>query len=355
MNFAWSELQLEIRALAAQLLRDHAGPEQLSALEASGERLDRQLWAELKSAGLTAIPLPETAGGAGLGFQEAGLVFEQLGAHVAPVPLVGHTLAAMALQRASGDELAASQLEGEGWLACSTRREGNTLRLDDGRLSGQLGAIAHGEGSDAVVLPARQGDDWFLCLVKRDAVGLSWQAQVSTGLEPRGLLQADSAPVEILGDAAMLAWLEQRQAAAHCMAQVGVVDAALQLAREHVCEREQFGVKIGSFQAVAHRMADAWTDMMNLRMAAEAAVVALDQQEDAELAVRSAQAWSAEAGHRVLASAQHVHGGLGHDKDYPLWRYAVWARQYEMESGGLGHALEQLGRCIARDPEAALL
>lgn len=355
MDFAWSELQLEIRTLAAQLFRDHAGPEQLSALEARGQRLDRPLWAALKAAGLAAIPLPETAGGAGLGFQEAGLVFEQLGAHVAPVPLLGHTLAAMALQRAGGDELAASLLEGEGWLACSTRREGNGLRVEDDRLSGQLGAIAYGEGSDAVVVPARRGEDWLLCVVKRDAAGLSWLGQVSTGLEPQGLLQADSAPVEILGDAALLAWLEQRQAAAHCMAQVGVVDAAMQLAREHVCEREQFGVKIGSFQAVAHRLADAWIDLMNLRLAAEAAVVALDQRDDAELAVRSAQAWSAEAGHRVLASAQHVHGGLGHDKDYSLWRYAVWARQYEMTAGGLGCALEQLGRCIAREPEAALL
>lgn len=355
MDFAWNELQLEIRGLAAQLCRDHAGPEQLSALEATGQRLDRRLWAELRAAGLAAIPLPETAGGAGLGFQEAGLVFEQLGAHVAPVPLLGHTLAAMALQRARGDEVAASLLDGEGWLACSTRREGNGLRVEDGRLSGQLGAIAYGEGSDAVVLPARQGEDWLLCMVKRDAVGLSWQGQVSTGLEPQGLLQADSAPVEILGDVAMLAWLEQRQAAAHCMAQVGVVEAAMQQAREHVCDREQFGVKIGSFQAVAHRMADAWIDLMNLRLAAEAAVVALDQRDDAELAVRSAQAWSAEAGHRVLASVQHVHGGLGHDKDYSLWRYAVWARQYEMAEGGLGCALELLGRCIARDPEAALL
>ena len=355
MNFAWSELQLEIRTLAAQLFRDHTGPGQLSVLEASGQRLDRRLWAALKAAGLAAIPLPETAGGAGLGFQEAGLVFEQLGAHVAPVPLVGHTLAAMALRRARGDELVASLLEGECWLTCSTRREGNGLHVEGGRLSGQLGAIAYGEGSDAVVVPARRDDEWVLCLVDSQADGVTWQGQISTGLEPQGLLQADSVPVEILGDAALLAWLEQRQAAAHCMAQVGVVDAALQLAREHVCEREQFGVKIGSFQAVAHRLADAWIDLMNLRLAAEAAVVALDQRDDAELAVRSAQVWSAEAGHRILASAQHVHGGLGHDKDYSLWRYAVWARQYEIAAGGLSRALEQLGRCIAREPEAALL
>jgi len=85
------------------------------------------------------------------------------------------------------------------------------------------------------------------------------------------------------------------------------------------------------------------------------AAAALDKNESAALAVRTAQFWSAEAGHRVLASCQHVHGGLGHDRDYPLWRYAVWARHYEMQSGGAGVALELLGDTIAADPDAALL
>lgn len=353
MNFAWDELQTEIQSLAAQLFRDHASPDQLLAFEGGEQRLDPKLWEALREAGLSAIPLSEAAGGAGLGFQEAGLVFEQLGAHVAPVPLVGHTLAALALERSRGAEAVAGMVADEGWLACSARREGNTLEWEQGRLTGQLSGVAYGIGSRQVVVPARRGGEWALCLV--NGADVDWQPQLSTGLEPQGMLRVEGVAAEMLGGEDLLRWLELRFDAAYSMAQVGVVSAALQLAREHVCERDQFGVKIGSFQAVAHRMADCWIDLMNLRLAAESAVVALDQEGDPALAVHTARTWSAEAGHRVLASVQHVHGGLGHDKDYPLWRYAVWSRQYEMLAGGLELALEDLGRSIASKPEAAFL
>lgn len=355
MDFVLNELQLEIRELAGSLLRDTCTPAQLSALEAGAQRLDLSLWAQLGAAGLTAIPVPAAAGGAGLAYFEACLVFEQLGATTAAVPLVGHTLAAMALIKALGEEVAADWLAGPGWLACSTRLEGNTLRLTDGRLSGELSAVAYAAGSRGMLLPAHDGTAWRLCLLTEQATGVVLEAQTSTGLEPQSLFTATAAPVQVLPGDTLLSWLQQRMTVALCMAQLGVVGAALELARQHVCEREQFGVKIGSFQAVAHRMADGWIDLMNLRLAAQTAASALDHHTLASLDVGTAQVWAADAGHRVLASCQHVHGGLGHDRDYPLWRLAVWARQYEMVLGGAGLALEQLGAAIAADPEAAFL
>lgn len=355
MDFALNELQLEIKSLAGQVLRDHCLPERLLSLERTGYRLDTELWSQLVEAGLTAIPVAESAGGAGLGFLEACLLFEQLGATVAPVPLMGHTLAAMVIERALGAEVLASLLTASSWLACSTRTEGNQLEIKAGKLHGQLGGIAYGQGSQQIVLPAREDGQWVLCRLNTENPGLRWQAQTSTGLEPQAQLQVSGVAVDVLGGPDLLSWLEQRMVVALSMAQTGVLDEAVQLAKQHVSEREQFGVKIGSFQAVAHRMADCWIDLMNLRLASLSAAAALDYQTEAALEVRTAQVWSAEAGHRVLASCQHVHGGLGHDRDYPLWRYAVWARQYEMSAGGLGSALEQLGAAIAVNPEAAFL
>ncbi len=355
MDFALNELQLELRELAASVLRDACTAPRLAALEAGEQRLDRDLWAQLRESGLVAVSLPEAAGGAGLGFLEACLVFEQVGATTAPVPLPGHTLAAMVIAHALGEEVLAPMLAAEGWLACSSRRQGNTLCWTTGQLNGVLSGIPHGEGCQHAVVPAFDGEAWVLCLLEGDASGLHWERQTSTGFEPQARLTATAAPARLLPGAELPAWLEQRMIVAVSMAQCGVVEAAVDLARQHVCEREQFGVKIGSFQSVAHRLADCWIDAMNLRAAALAAAAALDARPLAPLDVYTAQVWAADAGHRVLASAQHVHGGLGHDRDYPLWRYAVWARQYEMALGGAGDGLEKLGAAIAAQPQAALL
>jgi len=86
MEFSLNEIQQDIANLAGQILRRASTPERLETLEAGGERLDRQLWAELVEAGLAAVAIPEARGGAGLGFFESCLVLEQVGRTVAAVP-----------------------------------------------------------------------------------------------------------------------------------------------------------------------------------------------------------------------------------------------------------------------------
>jgi 3-oxocholest-4-en-26-oyl-CoA dehydrogenase beta subunit len=355
MDFALNELQEQVRELAREILADGCTPERLRAVEATDQRIDESLWQTLIESGLAAVASSEEAGGGGLSLLEFGLILEQVGATAAPVPLLGHGLAALATERGLSPGALAPLLAQSGWMACSTRTEGNALSFVDGQLSGELGGIAYGMGSHHLVVPARDGDDWCVCLLVNAAETVNWQPQASTALEPWGLLQARNAAAQKLGGSDLLSWVVQLETMGLAMAQTGVLDAALQLARNHVCEREQFGVLIGSFQAVSQRLADCWIDLMNLRLAAIAAVTRLASGADAQLDVLTARIWTAEAGHRVLASCQHVHGGLGHDRDYPLWRHAVWARHYEMVAGGVNLALEELGKVIARDPEASCL
>ncbi len=355
MDFALTELQQQVRELAREILTDGSTVERLREIEEREQRVDQELWQTLREAGLSAVAASEEAGGGGLGLLGFGLILEQVGATAAPIPLLAHGLAALAVERSRGASALAPLLAVDGWMAASTRTDGNTLRCVNGRLSGSLGGIAHGRGCHHLVVPARDEQGWCLCLLEVSSDEVTWQAQTSTALEPLGLLQVDAVAAQRLGGAELLAWLDQCGAMASAMAQTGVLDAALQLARNHACEREQFGVLIGSFQAVSQRLADCWIDLMNLRLAALAAATQLDNGEDAELDVLTARIWAADAGHRVLAGCQHVHGGLGHDRDYPLWRYAVWARHYEMLSGGVNVALEQLGQAIALNPERSCL
>ncbi|GAA0448783.1 hypothetical protein Aca07nite_79920 [Actinoplanes capillaceus] len=111
--------------------------------------------------------------------------------------------------------------------------------------------------------------------------------------------------------------------------QLGVVERALEMTAEYARTRVQFGRPIGAFQAVSQRLADAWIDVEALRLALWQAVC---RPEPAEVA--TAGFWAAEAGHRVLHTAVHVHGGVGLDMDYPLHRYFLAAEANEFSLGG---------------------
>src|SRR5688500_4318529 len=88
MDFSPSEEHLAIRDLARQIFSDRVTHERLLALERSGEWFDGELWAELARAGLTALAIPESYGGGGLGIEELCALFEEQGRHTAPVPLL---------------------------------------------------------------------------------------------------------------------------------------------------------------------------------------------------------------------------------------------------------------------------
>ncbi|MEV0899116.1 acyl-CoA dehydrogenase family protein [Actinoplanes sp. NPDC049802] len=125
------------------------------------------------------------------------------------------------------------------------------------------------------------------------------------------------------------AWLRSRRVVGTAAHQLGVVERALEMTAGYARGRVQFGRPIGAFQAVSQRLADAWIDVEALRLALWQAVC---RPEPAEVA--TAGFWAAEAGHRVLHTAVHVHGGVGIDMDYPLHRYFLAAEANEFALGG---------------------
>jgi alkylation response protein AidB-like acyl-CoA dehydrogenase len=141
--------------------------------------------------------------------------------------------------------------------------------------------------------------------------------------------------------------MHNRAVAATCVAQVGTCAGALALTAAYVSEREQFSVKLATLQAVSQRAADAYIDTELVRLTAWAAAwrVANDLDADVELAI--AKHFTAEAGERVVAAAQHLHGGIGVDLDYPVHRYFRWAKDHEQRLGGGSQHLATLGASIA--------
>ena len=145
-------------------------------------------------------------------------------------------------------------------------------------------------------------------------------------------------------------WLVSRATVGLCAMQAGVIERALELTAEYARNRVQFGRPIGSFQAVAQRLADAFIDVeaVRLTMWQAAWLLASGGEGDAaalrgRTAVATAKFWAAEAGHRVAHTAVHVHGGLGIDTSYPVHRYFVAAKHHEFALGGATAQLRRIG------------
>jgi alkylation response protein AidB-like acyl-CoA dehydrogenase len=129
-----------------------------------------------------------------------------------------------------------------------------------------------------------------------------------------------------------------------CAIQIGVVERALKLAASYTTEREQFGRPIGSFQAVQQRLADAFIDVEAIRWTAWHAAWLIAEGRPVQREAAIAKFWAAEAGARVTASAQQVHGGMGIDVTYPLSRYFLWSKQIELALGSASQQLARLGQ-----------
>jgi alkylation response protein AidB-like acyl-CoA dehydrogenase len=158
----------------------------------------------------------------------------------------------------------------------------------------------------------------------------------------------DGAPGQPLEGAA--AWLAAHATLGACAAQLGVVERALEMTAEYARSRVQFGKPIGSFQAVSQRLADAYIDVEALRLTMWQAAWLLAEERPAGAEVATAGFWAAEAGHRVLHTAVHVHGGVGIDVEYPLHRYFLAAKYHEFLLGGATAQLLALASTTRGEP-----
>jgi alkylation response protein AidB-like acyl-CoA dehydrogenase len=138
-----------------------------------------------------------------------------------------------------------------------------------------------------------------------------------------------------------------------CALKLGLAEKSLFMTASYTTERKQFGVPIGTFQAVSQRAGDAYIDVAAMRATLWQAAWRLSQGLDAKRELHIAKFWSSEGGHRVAATAQHLHGGMGFDRDYPLHRYFLWGKQLEFSLGGASEHIADLGAHIAATASAS--
>jgi alkylation response protein AidB-like acyl-CoA dehydrogenase len=373
MDFTFTEEQETVATVARDLFAHRLAPERLAELEAADTRYDTALWKELANADLLGIALPETVGGSGGGFLELGLLLAEVGYSVAPVPIYSTLLLGAdpiarhgsPTQRerhlpdvVTGRRLLTAALVEPGRSdptapATTARRDGRGWRI-----TGAKELVPAGQLADIVLISATTDDgEAAVFLLEMDSDGVEVQPVSTTNFEPHadlvlsGALVADDDRLNALdGGAALIGDLYDRALVGLCAVQLGVADRALRIAATYTTSREQFGRPIGSFQAVQQRMADAFIDVEAMRWTTWHAAWLLGQNRPAEREAAIAKFWAAEAGSRVAATAQQVHGGIGIDTAYPLFRYFLWAKHNELALGPASAQLARLGAAYAATP-----
>jgi alkylation response protein AidB-like acyl-CoA dehydrogenase len=329
MDFGLSEDQREIQRTARELLSERARPERVREHAEVG-RFDDGLWRELCELGWPGIAISEPQGGQGLGLVELSILCEELGRTVAPVPLLPTVLASTVIEQAGSEEQHARWLPG----------------LASGELIGVLGTAREGVAELVVGASAAQ----LLVLVEDGAARVLTAEQVEVEpvdsidpTRPTARVHAAQDTGEALaGD---VAGGMDRALVAIASELVGVCDRALAMTVAYVKERKQFGVPVGSYQAVSHRCAQMLLDTEKARATTAFAAWAADA-DPGRLAEAAAMAKAAasDAGVEVTASAIQAHGGIGFTWEADVhWLY----KRALIDASLLGGAKQQRARLAA--------
>jgi len=352
MNLTLEETQNDVVGLAAQIFAGRGKPERVEQVEAADESFDRELWRELAEAGLLGVAVPEALGGLGFGSVELGLVCEQLGRVVAPIPLVATTCAAMLIAEAGSADQQQRWLpgvvDGSVVIALAAPQSVVGLSHDGDTVSGQLIGVAWAHVANTLLIPF--GDT--VVAIDPHGAGVSAERGTTTGREVALTMTLDNVAAETIGGPGAAQWLQQRWLTALANTQAGVTDGALRMTAAYTSTREQFGKPLSTFQSVALRAADAYLDTIAIQSAARQAAWMLDSGADATLAVLTAAWWAAEGGQHCVHQTQHLHGGMGADITYPVHRYFLWGKQIELLVGGASALLAELGDALADRPNA---
>ncbi|WP_049576531.1 acyl-CoA dehydrogenase family protein [Nonomuraea sp. SBT364] len=337
-SLLYSEVEEELRAAVRGLLADRCPP--AAVLErAESDPYDLDLWKTLAGEiGVAGLLIPEEHGGAGASASEVAVVLEELGRGVAPVPFfTSSVLATRALVQAGAAGLLERLADGRSTAALAVSfaaspyhpSRGSSVRSADGRLSGTVTGVAGADVADVLLVPADGG----LYHVEGAQVAAVSSLDLT---RPVATVTLDGAEATRLGDVDVAEVL-RFGAGLLASEQYGVAQWCLDTTLAYVKERHQFARPIGSFQAIKHRLADLWLDVVRARAAARGAAA-----DGSPVSVAVAQAWNAGVAVRVAEEALQLHGGIGMTWEHPVHLYLKRAKATEIALGTPGDHREAL-------------
>ena len=363
--------QTMLRDTTRDFVAEHAPVSQMRKLRDANDStgFSRGLWKSFAEMGFTGILIGENEGGLGLGHVDAGIVLEEIGRNLSPSPFLATAVAAVeALQGSAqaerwfpgilaGDTVAALAID-EGAkhrdsVAMKAERSGNGFRL-----SGKKQFVTHGHIADLIIVAARtagSADDAngiTLFAVDKGAAGLTAEAErladssIAARLEFDGVeVDADAVIGEVDAGRAPLDRLLRAGRTGASAELLGVGGGAMDLTVNYLKERKQFGVTIGSFQALQHRAAHLYSEIEVARAAVLKAQQLLDANDTgADAAVSVAKAMTALATTLSVQEGVQMHGGIGMTDEYDIGFYMKRARVLAEMFGDANFHADRLAR-----------
>ncbi|MEV6162237.1 acyl-CoA dehydrogenase family protein [Streptomyces sp. NPDC052052] len=324
-----TEEQEELRSAVRSLLTRHEGA---------------AAWGPLaEQIGVAGLAVPEEYGGAGGGARDVHVLMEELGRSLSPLPFLGSAVLTAGALLASGDKEACGRLlpglaEGSsvGTLAWAEEGSWDPESVHAEAVPGPGGTwlvtgtkehVLDWPQIDVLLVAARTAAGISLFEVAPDAAGAHREPVVtmdSTRSQARWILNgAEGRLIGVDGDGArVLAHVRDLACAALAAEQVGAAGRCLDLTVAYAMDRVQFGRPIGSFQAVKHRLADAYVLVESARSAALGAAFAADEDPAAlPRAAAVAKSVCSEAFSAVAGDMIQLHGGIGITWEHDAHRY----------------------------------
>ncbi len=342
MDFELSEAQTVIAASAADVLADAAN--------------DEAAWQGLAKAGLLSLTLPAWLDGDELGVLDAAVLLTEVGRKASSVPaLATIMLGVLPVTRWGSRELAELVLPGVGTgevlLTAGVREQSTVLPsrpvtvadLEAGTVTGTKVGVPYAAEARWILVPASvPGGGQVVAVVDRPGNGVTCTVTPTSAAAPEYTVALNSAPAAgFLVENAFQDLYRLACAGAAAMGD-GALAGALELTAGYVAEREQFGRKLATFQAVAQQIADVYIASRTLHLAALSACWRLADGLDADEDLNVAAYWLAEEGPPALRTCHHLHGGIGMDVEYPLHRYSAMITDLCRFVGGADYRLEVL-------------
>jgi acyl-CoA dehydrogenase len=327
MNFDFSPEQQQFREQLHRMLKKADGLGQgRSILEKQCENYSVSIWQGLAELGAQAAAIPEKHAGLGLGPLELCVAAEEIGRVLAPVPFLSSVgICAEAIRLFGSAQQQSQWLPGLAagltigtWGFCEDDRTATSseTRLTDGRLFGTKVPVFDGMAAAVMLVIAKdeQGERvCALCDLAQPGV-IRQPAETIDPTRPAALIRFEGAVAEALPHAGDAAWQQLRERAAVLLAfeQLGSAEAALEMARPYALDRTAFGRKIGSFQAIKHKLADMYAKIELARCHCYYGAWAISTgAPETPLAAAGARCSATDALDYAAQENIQIHGGIG--------------------------------------------
>jgi alkylation response protein AidB-like acyl-CoA dehydrogenase len=345
MDFELSQDQKLLAKTAADFVNKASPVSRARKLRDDALGYEKRVWKDMAELGWLGAAFSEEAGGFGGSFVDVALLLEQFGKTLLPEPFVASVvLAGMALDKGGSAEqkerFLSPMIAGETSLAFAyaerdsrfdvTRANTSAKREGDAYvLSGQKVWVLNGHAADYVVVSAMLEGELALFVVERAAKGLSttplytFDGRRAAHLALEGVSVPAAQRLTAMPAASLISWISDYGAAAAVAEGVGLTQRVLDMTVEYLNTREQFDVKIGSFQALQHRAVDMFIEVELLRSINFDSMVRVDSSDARERAraVSAAKVQLSVGGKLVTRQAIQLHGGVGCTDEHDIGLY----------------------------------